>query len=122
MEGLGDTIDLVPVGTYAGEGKRSGGFGAFLLAARDTRTGQFHPVCKLGSGFTEADLEFWSREFGWAEQGGGGGGGDGGEGVFGGGDESPPWLEMGPLPPHYRPYKWIQPTTVWEVHSASPSH
>ena len=32
--GLGDTLDLVPIGAYYGEGLRKGCFGSFLMAIK----------------------------------------------------------------------------------------
>jgi len=51
-----DTVDLVVVGAFHGRGKRAGLYGAFLLAAYDPSTDMFYTVCKVGSGFTDADL------------------------------------------------------------------
>lgn len=52
-----DTVDLVVVGAFYGRGKRAGLYGAFLLAAYDPATDMFYTVCKVGSGFTDADLK-----------------------------------------------------------------
>jgi len=52
-----DTVDLVVVGAFHGRGKRAGLYGAFLLAAYDPSTDMFYTVCKVGSGFTDADLK-----------------------------------------------------------------
>ncbi|ACB39026.1 ATP-dependent DNA ligase [Pyrobaculum neutrophilum] len=52
-----DTVDLVVVGAFYGRGKRAGLYGAFLLAAYDPQTDMFYTVCKVGSGFTDADLK-----------------------------------------------------------------
>ena len=52
-----DTLDLVVVGAFHGRGKRAGTFGAFLLAAYDPDTDVFETVTKVGTGFTDADLE-----------------------------------------------------------------
>jgi DNA ligase-1 len=56
LEGLGDSVDLVPLGAYYGKGKRTGVFGAYLLACYEPDTEQFQSVCKIGTGFTDEDL------------------------------------------------------------------
>ncbi len=52
-----DTVDLVIVGAFWGKGKRAGKYGAFLMAAYDPETDMFYTVCKVGSGFTDEDLD-----------------------------------------------------------------
>ncbi|MFP3291687.1 MAG: ATP-dependent DNA ligase [Thermoproteus sp.] len=54
---MSDTADLAVVGAFYGRGKRAGLYGAFLLAAYDPKTDMFYTVCKVGSGFTDADLK-----------------------------------------------------------------
>ena len=51
-----DTVDLVVVGAFYGRGRRAGKFGALLMAAYDPKTDTFKTVCKVGSGFTDEDL------------------------------------------------------------------
>lgn len=55
LEGQADSYDLVIVGADHGEGRRSGWFGAFLMAVRD-ESGRLETVCKLGTGFTDEML------------------------------------------------------------------
>lgn len=51
-----DTFDLVPVGAFAGRGRRAGTYGALLMAAYNSKDDVFETVSKLGSGFTDDDL------------------------------------------------------------------
>ncbi len=54
---LSDTLDLVVVGAYAGKGKRGGTYGALLCAAYNHNEDIFQTVCKLGTGFSDEQLE-----------------------------------------------------------------
>jgi DNA ligase-1 len=51
-----DTFDLVPVGAFAGRGRRAGSYGALLMAVYNHESDVFETLCKLGSGFTDQDL------------------------------------------------------------------
>jgi len=51
-----DTFDLVPVGAFAGRGRRAGSYGALLMAVYNRKDDVFETLCKLGSGFTDQDL------------------------------------------------------------------
>jgi DNA ligase-1 len=57
LSGVGDSLDLVVLGAYFGGGKRTGWFGAFLLACYNPTTQNFETVCNIGTGFSEAILE-----------------------------------------------------------------
>ncbi len=54
---LMDTIDAVIVGAFYGKGRRAGRYGAFLLAVYDKDKDEFKTICKVGTGFTDEDLE-----------------------------------------------------------------
>jgi DNA ligase-1 len=53
---LADTVDLVVVGAYAGRGRRTGSYGAVLLAAYDPEAELYRTVGRCGAGFSDADL------------------------------------------------------------------
>ncbi len=54
---LADTLDLVVVGAFHGRGRRAGRYGALLLASYNREDDTFYTVCKVGTGFTDEDLE-----------------------------------------------------------------
>jgi len=53
---LGDSLDLVVIGAFAGHGRRKGTYGALLMASYNNETGIYQSVCKLGTGFTDEVL------------------------------------------------------------------
>merc|ERR1740117_2723505 len=56
LDGVGDTLDVVPIGAFYGKGKRTGAYGAFLLAIYNEEEEEFQTVCKAGTGFSDQDL------------------------------------------------------------------
>ena len=52
-----EPIDVCIVGGFYGTGKRAGKLGGLLVAIYDPKTDTFKTICKLGTGFTDEDLE-----------------------------------------------------------------
>ncbi|KAG2146048.1 ATP-dependent DNA ligase [Suillus bovinus] len=52
--GLGDTLDMVPIGAWHGNGRKAGWWSPVLLAVRDPRSDCFVAVCKCMSGFSDS--------------------------------------------------------------------
>ncbi|RNF06651.1 putative DNA ligase I [Trypanosoma rangeli] len=104
MDGVTDTVDLVPIGAYYGKGKRTGVFGGFLLACYDGDSDEFQSICKIGTGFQDEQLESLTQAL-----------------------QSCVLMEQ---PRYYRaeekPDVWLEPSHVWEVKAAdlsiSPVH
>ncbi|KAK2504206.1 hypothetical protein MC885_008873 [Smutsia gigantea] len=98
LDGVGDTLDLVVIGAYLGRGKRAGRYGGFLLASYDEESEELQAICKLGTGFSDEQLE---------EQ-----------------HQSLQALVLPTPRPYVRaegavaPDHWLDPSTVWEVKCA----
>ncbi|WVQ78765.1 hypothetical protein IAT38_000856 [Cryptococcus sp. DSM 104549] len=54
LEGLGDSLDLVPIGAWWGQGRKAGWWSPILLACHNPESGALEAVCKCISGFTDA--------------------------------------------------------------------
>ncbi|KAI8541902.1 hypothetical protein RHMOL_Rhmol08G0097000 [Rhododendron molle] len=105
VEGLGDSLDLVPIGAWHGNGRKAGWYSPFLVACYEPDTQEFQSVCRVMSGFSDSFYiemkEFFS------------------------GDKM---LSRKPL--YYQtaevPDMWFSPELVWEIRGAdftvSPVH
>jgi len=54
---LGDSLDLVVIGGYFGKGRRTGNYGTLLLATYEEDDDEFTSICKVGTGFSDEDLD-----------------------------------------------------------------
>ena len=54
---LGDSLDLVVVGAFFGRGRRTGKYGTLLLSTYDSENDSFPTICKVGTGFTDENLD-----------------------------------------------------------------
>ena len=108
IDGMGDSFDLVPVGAYMGRGRRSGAYGAYLLAAFDATSGAYQPICKLGSGLSDSELLEWSEQLSGDQMSA---------------EEAASLLDLPQeaLPPGLAPHVWLRPRVVWEVSAAEVS-
>ncbi|KAJ3447187.1 DNA ligase [Anaeramoeba flamelloides] len=100
LKELSDTLDLVPIGAYIGRGKRTGGYGGYLLACYDEDNEVYQAICKIGTGFSDENLEKFTKFF-----------------------ESKTISR--PLPYYQvstdlskQPDIWLEPSVVWEVSAA----
>ncbi|KAN0044790.1 hypothetical protein ACTA71_006313 [Dictyostelium dimigraforme] len=62
MQGMTDSLDLVPIGAWYGKGKRTGTYGAYLLACYDENNEEFQTLCKIGTGFSDERLTTFTNE------------------------------------------------------------
>ncbi|XP_077253185.1 DNA ligase 1 [Tasmannia lanceolata] len=106
MDSIGDSLDLVPIAAFHGRGKRTGVYGAFLLACYDEDNEEYQSICKIGTGFSEAMLEERSASLR--------------DKVI---SKPKPYYQYADT---MNPDVWFEPTEVWEVKAAdlsiSPVH
>ncbi|KAK3285179.1 hypothetical protein CYMTET_7194 [Cymbomonas tetramitiformis] len=104
VEGMQDSLDLVPIGAWHGNGRKAGWYSPFLVAVWDREAEEYQSVCRVLSGFTDA---FYKEAKEYFE----------------------PYLLPAPLPyyrTHEHPSVWFEPRVVWEIRGAdftiSPVH
>ena len=54
---LGDSLDLIVIGAFFGKGRRTGRYGTLLLATYNPENDTFPTICKVGTGFTDENLD-----------------------------------------------------------------
>ncbi|XP_078431093.1 DNA LIGASE 6 isoform X2 [Wolffia australiana] len=102
---LGDSLDLVPIGAWFGNGRKAGWYSPFLLACYKPSTEEFQSVCRVMSGFSDVFYTEMKDFFS--------------------GDKILP-----KKPPYYltdeSPDVWFSPELVWQIRGAdmtiSPVH
>ncbi|TVY68691.1 DNA ligase [Lachnellula suecica] len=92
-----DTLDLIPVAAWHGQGRKSKWWSPILLAVRNEETGSLEAVCKCISGFTDA---FYKANKEFYEEGG--------DHVLGG---KPSYVDY----EGGHPDVWFEPQEVWEM-------
>jgi len=90
-----DTIDLIPIGGWHGQGRKAKWWSPILLAARNPETGCLEAVTKCMSGFTDAFYKANKEKYS-----------EGGDNVI----SKPSYVDyVG------EPAVWFEPQEVWEV-------
>eukprot|EP01018_Ginkgo_biloba_P027056 Gb_13001 [translate_table: standard] len=68
VEGLHETLDLVPIGAWYGNGRKAGWFSPFLLACYNPDCEEYQSVCRVMSGFTDAFYKEMSASASFSEE------------------------------------------------------
>jgi len=93
----GDSLDLVVVGADYGVGRRTGTYGAFLLACWNEDLECLQTVCKVGTGFSDENLKLFHEAL------------------------NPLEIDNAPANLKYKSKNidtWISPKIVWEIMAA----
>ncbi|KNC83728.1 DNA ligase 1 [Sphaeroforma arctica JP610] len=97
--GLGDSFDLVVIGAWYGQGKRTGWYAAYLLACYNEDEEEYQAICKVGTGMTNEFLkdsnEFFAKHLS-----------ESGKKAYYRTTESS------------KPDVWFEPVQVWEIKAA----
>ncbi|WWC87781.1 uncharacterized protein L201_002673 [Kwoniella dendrophila CBS 6074] len=103
LEGLGDSLDLVPIGAWWGQGRKAGWWSPILLACHNPESGALEAVCKCISGFSDAFYKDLLKRFPP-------------EGLPEKCNKTTPLgvYDTGGLRPDY----WFEPCEVWEIRGA----
>lgn len=91
-----DTLDLVPIGAWHGQGRKSAWWSPVLLAARNPSTGALEAVTKCMSGFTDAFYKAMRKRY----------------------DPGGPNTRASRAPGVEYPFEpdvWFEPAEVWEI-------
>ena len=99
VDGLTDSFDLVPIAGYYGKGKRTGTYGAYLLACYDEESEQYQAITKIGTGFSDEALQQHATFFDQHKL-----------------DAVPNYYNFDPSAKE--PDQWFEPCQVWEVMAA----
>ncbi|KAK9118640.1 hypothetical protein Scep_016733 [Stephania cephalantha] len=105
MDGLNDSLDLVPIGAWHGNGRKAGWYSPFLMACYNPDTEDFQSVCRVMSGFSDSFYAEMKEFFS-------------GEKIL---SKKPPYYQTAEVPD-----LWFSPELVWEIRGAdftvSPVH
>ncbi|XP_020099451.1 DNA ligase 6 [Ananas comosus] len=105
VEGFGDTLDLVPIGAWHGNGRKAGWYSPFLMACYNPETEEFQSVCRVMTGFSDSFYKEMKEYFS-------------GEKILA---KKPPYYQTDEVPDF-----WFASELVWEIRGAdltvSPVH
>ncbi|WWC60196.1 uncharacterized protein I303_102761 [Kwoniella dejecticola CBS 10117] len=103
LEGLGDSLDLVPIGAWWGQGRKAGWWSPILLACHNPESGALEAVCKCISGFSDQFYKDLLKRFPP-------------EGLP---EKCNPHTQLGFYDTNgLRPDFWFEPSEVWEIRGA----
>ncbi|KAK6255780.1 hypothetical protein SCA6_017085 [Theobroma cacao] len=105
VEGLNDSLDLVPIGAWHGNGRKAGWYSPFLMACYNPDTEDFQSVCRVMSGFSDSFYKEMKEFFS-------------GDRILA---KKPTYYQTAEVPD-----MWFSPALVWEIRGAdftvSPVH